>query len=446
MHSPDALFEIAVRSNLDVLKKLYLTSLSEQVASLISNNAFWHRRTEWLVARELSISSGVNWAQVYESLRQAQLFPESALTEVTRDLDSLLVYLKVYGPLDTSSPELIEDIWRDVASPEALEFLLNTDVIVYDVTMASTALEVNVEYGIPEMVTTLLDLLGVPRSANTIGSDVEQHVLDNCLIEASGCGWVDVLNILLSRVTYAPLVIKREFDLAVKNSSWDVAKLFLPLHPITAAEKKQLIKQIDDEPEMLMLFYETDRGFFRGKHRDGILDAAMRARGEKLTRTLDDPRIDLMSCITHIAEACTDTELGNEWRSALLSNTRLQTEKLAAQQVQLLYRENTRTRAYTELSGMGLLDVVMTAKSVYDQILRFIVLKEPSAVELLDWMIGLEDRTLEEAALSALGEHINDRHWSDVEPIRDLFLSLLRPTLECETSEAGRVLIGMMRA
>lgn len=365
----DILFEVAVRSSISTLEKLYLTSLSEQIASLLSNNVFWYQRTEWHIGRELASRPNANWNGIYHSIKEAMETDLSPLLCIMDNLDTLLVYIEVTGLLRESN----RDLWLHAAYPEVLHHLLRVGTMKYDAEFAADALLYQSELDDSgAMVQALLDQLG---------RDADQKLLDACLLRASSRRGVSGLSVLLSATDYFRRVLKKTFDIAIDKNSPEAVELLLTVYDISYDERLRVVENRKiRSPRMLMALYATRGRFFRGHARDAILKAvtAFDVELSEYEEVIDDARVDLMSCVTYLAEYT----MIETHRNALLSSPRLRTEHLAAQQVELLYRENAKTRAYLMATGRdGLLDVIMDAVTPYDQILRYVVLKERRARE-----------------------------------------------------------------
>lgn len=109
----------------------------------------------------------------------------------------------------------------------------------------------------------------------------------------------------------------------------------------------------------------------------------------------------------------------------------------------------TRAGGTTNTKHLGL---AIEGKSIYSLLLRYLVLKRPSAQQLVQWMISLEDETLVLAARWTIGEHSEIE--SELAPIKAIMLLMLHPgisfddiLLELEEEgikQADRVLAGRL--
>ena len=155
---------------------------------------------------------------------------------------------------------------------------------------------------------------------------------------------------------------------------------------------------------------------------------------------LADPRSpNPMAIIDRILRAARRKRYGHgeDVARLVLSDPRVLTEKMSEHSVQLaldmlegpLDGRISGARDAVSL-GTGRVDVDPTEEAlkgdIYSLVLRFILLKDPSTVELADWMISMDNEQLQEAARSVVaGEPIRrELAWARV-----LLLAMLYPTM-----------------
>ncbi|CAH6419505.1 Hypothetical protein POVR2_LOCUS7 [uncultured virus] len=122
------LFEVAVRSELSTLSKLLYPELWSDLQAVLACNLFWHQRC-LVYCKSLEYTSSLDWKAIYNSL---------ALTEQNHhwsSITSIAVALALelaYGKPDKSNNDEQSEVWQQVRSPQALQYMLENDMLVLD--------------------------------------------------------------------------------------------------------------------------------------------------------------------------------------------------------------------------------------------------------------------------------------------------------------------------
>lgn len=87
--------------------------------------------------------------------------------------------------------------------------------------------------------------------------------------------------------------------------------------------------------------------------------------------------------------------------------------------------------AVKKVGGFDDLNEYLDKTDLYSILLRFLIIKHPTAEELMDWMIGMNEKDFEKASRLVLsGEHAKNR---EIEAYRALMSCLLYPSVSFET-------------
>jgi hypothetical protein len=373
------------------------------------------------------------------------------------DLDSLLVLLEVYGPLRAELDK--KQIWTAVSNVEVLRYLLDNGILTYNLDGVTEAL-LNGAGGDVETFRALLDMTG---------DDLYHGTLVQSLIQSSLKGYLANVELLLSRDVYTNKELFDSLIAAIKSSKIDVARLLLATYrktrELSNLNRTKLIWEAaeEDNVEMMKLLGATSEYEWE---EDDVLSLAIEhskphavkhilsVAGDKIFKTkkrwmgwllvkaasqsdvatfsalLSDKNIDPMYSDPMYSRQESDDNLSKlikatksapdsaEKLLVLIRSPKLRTEKLTAEQVKQLYMGNDADL----LARMQNSDLIA-------QILRFIVLKQPTDRELLDWMISLKDKDIMLAARLVLGSESGLDVSSTVNIVRGLLLSLLYPTM-----------------
>lgn len=115
MQSRDILFEVAVRSELDILGKLLYPELWSDLREILASNLFWYQRCI-VYCKCLPADLTPDWRSVYNSLRSTKQNGHwSSITSIAVVTALELAYGKPYkGNYEEQS-----EVWKQVRSSRA---------------------------------------------------------------------------------------------------------------------------------------------------------------------------------------------------------------------------------------------------------------------------------------------------------------------------------------
>lgn len=417
MNVPDILFEIAVRSDDAVLSALYLTSLQPWITALLQDNSqFWYVRSEFVMGRELRARPSADWKTIYYNLPSGRDTSRSTWS-VWRfgfsHLDSLLVILDVHG-----LPETTHGWWLQVQSPQVLEYLLDSNLLERDDELAWQGLLLRMRDGNIPMFEALL---------GRIGRGVLMQRLSSVLDEVIDSHMYEVMKLLLSEFG-----IEHEYKLELAHRAiirHDVEMVtILGVDEADADERDDLIRAAVEEGHLPMVQYLLSQ----------VPDLTSWVISQSQTPMKWHKMVLFEALLT-------DERIGphlimlwpqpREMLTRIVTHPRLRIERLGKGDIYKLYTPNNASRGFDlagQLTGSArtAIAVVQRLDGWYDRIIVYIMMKEPNAVDLMDWLISLDWETARQAAESILLRKMPVG--VEVRAIRALLLSMLYPLMTFE--------------
>ncbi|CAH6419511.1 Hypothetical protein POVR2_LOCUS13 [uncultured virus] len=257
----------------------------------------------------------------------------------------------------------------------------------------------------------------------------DDHVRDSLIVRAAIIGNVEAVKLLMSAAPdggVSSVNIMYEFidDYRAKilndSSDRESGRIAVALY---------LLPQVD-LARFGRLYNTTPLLYSLGKNRQ-----------ELFKLLLTDPRVDPVAMLPRIL-ASMNKHTTDAMIKILVSSPRFAIQQRTKKEVDMLldaisvYSKQNTLEGYrigVFRAGESNLDPkIASGKTLHSQIVRYIVLAQPTAAELLDWLIGLHDRTVATAASLVLDRDEKLGLGADsaiMQPIRALLLALLYPTV-----------------
>lgn len=170
MDIPDVFSEIAVRLDDETLARLAVLGFLPVMRVVLANQDFWYRRTSFLASHAsdrvkggLKPRSDVDWRRIYRTLAATSDSSSPGQEQVIwRHLDyvpALLVLEEVYGRPDWEKRGDIEEVWYEIESESALEYMLDEEFLTSYASGLGACLESAAENGRDELIEDLLERL-----------------------------------------------------------------------------------------------------------------------------------------------------------------------------------------------------------------------------------------------------------------------------------------------
>lgn len=463
-HHRDLLFHVAARVDDNSLRKLLYPELWDVLKSLLSDDRFWYERTMYLVEKPLQERLDASWKRICLCT-----LPGLDLSGPLSYLPAALVHIELGRPIPDTN-----DTWRDVSSPNVLRHLLSIGTLTTTTIGARECLNSAVARPSLDMIDLFMTMFSsveteaatdqLLHTVITYGiRESMQHVLDT--YEYTQDRIESAIRLAATRDRAAVLIPlldhhqvrmdETAMDIAITNGSATVVELLFP--------RVQLEIGWDGVLRTAIVREHTDLVRYTLTHIHPTLDHLRLALQKGTLATtqavLSDPRlnpsIDLADTLAYVCRSQSDvaTVRVNVSLSPVVARAGatdiLKVVTLARHKLVRVEKLDTPSlRLLLHCLGPTLLDRVkgyMLAESLsrvrsreqlgrafersdpYALTLRFVLVRQPRAVEILDWMC----ETGEEGFRLASSSVVNDKLsvMTELIPIRALMVCLLYPSL-----------------
>lgn len=480
----DVLFEICIRVDMPTLSKLLFPELWDWIREFLCYPRFWYQRIYVSHPITPRWCQETHWRKLHNALLTSSHDVE-VHAKLLDHLPTLKTSIGMYNMddyLNSSSLDARDrahqTIWSRVASKDVLLYLLRERSLRIEDRFVMHALDYAIDQGLLEMVEFTLWILGHPSTEaasdttidGIIGVFTNQQSLPwlcnifpvavqkckrdvvHLMLEQVGPGIVtqrayqngvgptsdvQILHALIASGTpprntpellkmaikarNAPAISallavpttdvipwRQLLDAAIKTKNADLVRFFLIRGNRPTKANKTLKIAVRAGPEMTRLVLSANDLKPMSNIEEVLAETSqiLRSRSKSLAHTLD-PKYKLP-----IAKS---EDQDYETFFLILQDRRVKTEALSHLAVRV---------ASWILSPVVLLD---EDDDICSQVQRQIVLKKPSAVELLDWMIGLGNQQLERAARATLNPIWQGGSDAEIERLRALMFSVLYP-------------------
>lgn len=433
MNNRDILFQIGIRVDDDTLRNLLSPELWPGIKSLLEDDNFWYERSKNAMLFSLRVRLNTDWKTIYYSV---------VTNSYLNYLPSLEVQLEVNGGL------VWEDIWKekswiDISCPLVLAYAM-TDGGSHIIELP-LLLDNSIKKGYTQM---LLPILAMSKSEDNMkrrlingvaswgDSNTMAYVLKNCQFSAAElelllhCSvYTDngrVILVVLSKVGEDRA--QETFDRAIECGSASIARaiyesdlsiivdwdtvLIASIRSNRVSLVEYALTHVDPVPNLVQLLRASDVILTQS---DVIFDSVMRGS----------------ETILHNASSRVST-IGE----ILAKDSRVKVEDMSIETVRLFLWILDRS-LLDKARGYVLAEVACGSRTrehlgratekddIYSLLLAQILIKCPSASELMKWMIDLRNEQLVLAARSAFKDIETNK---ELIPIRALLLCIVYPT------------------
>lgn len=452
----DVFAQIAVRLTNSDLEKLLCPELWPAIRELLSESRFWYERCVWIYGN-LPVKTDISWPRVYRTL-EATLTSESKSWRHLDCLYSVSLLESIFCPTHLD-PDDDQDLWNEIEHPTVLEYMLYR-YLEPSMDGFLLCLKSMSQRGVIVMIEPLLSHISDEFDEN---EDIERHdvmeAVFGYVLESAEHGHLPIVQLLLAYLEEESFEHEDEkvsvLAAAISSGDEDMLQFALDLakgmSPITvheiaidqdstvllererslsASQTRKLFKHAMkvEAVQCMQLLLERDSQLGMGVQ--ALITAAKQGA---LPVLLDDPRTDVMSHITAILEAYPRAG------PVLAAHPRVKVEKLTDRAFELLMesllshiwtkealRDKVRGFALGGARPMHAWEVAHVA-GLSRTLLRLILAKMPSSVELMDWLIATGDERARKASVSVLRGEIDAE--GDV-PVQALLLCMLYPDLK----------------
>lgn len=389
MDNPDVLFEITTKLDNQTLERLATTPAWTAISALIDNR-WWYVRSERLVGETLRARPGVDWKRIYYSLLASHLHPEEL--QIVHGLDylpSLLTLIEVYGEPDLASIQVERRLWMSVESKEALDYLVDELFLDGSLELSFASLQAAIDNDRVQMIKPMLYWIKLGEDEQGWGKKAVHRRLEEIMLRVIENQQVAMLEVFVDE-RIAPGSASA-LNAAIKTRRLDIVRLMLSnWYPQqTLAGAARIAVEMDWSEGLTLFLGKIDennwQGLFYNALGRGSGHAAEMLISKRLATDLDEQG---WKHVLHVA-------LASENRSMI---------------------DYALVRISPE-SEIGL----------YDALVRLIFTKDPSSLELTEWMEERDDPMIEVATQLVLGHHATVD--PELVPIRALLLCMLYPTL-----------------
>ncbi|CAH6421550.1 Hypothetical protein POVR2_LOCUS388 [uncultured virus] len=474
MQNRDILSVMAPKLDEGSLLTLYQDrELRASLKVILSSNHYWHARAEYLAGKQLVYRALANWKQVYYSTKSFQEEEWQDVSDIA-GLEELLGLQEATGGFEKDE-DLLHDLLSLTSSLDIFEYALarTTDVDLFSVLRRQLG-------NSREITDRVLSLMPAD-----IGSEDDLAALLSAAIRAERRDVFDRfekfvdedtdMNSVFDDVMYADNVEmydhlltvheleieERMYKIAIEHDAVEILKFIIEEEGYTEDDMEYFSTIAMDEGSLLVLDYletlieidwtyaleqyarlsrETYRqvevlrhALTRIKNNDlSSFLVGLVGNVEVFTVLFEDPRSHPESILSSLVQAAEQARHSSKLIRLVVLDPRIRVEEIDDQSALIILKHlPTKDNAMIDQAK----PVILDKKSTISRILRQIVFKRPTAIELLDWMIAQHDPDIATAAASVLDSKLV--YSRTVAPIRALLLSLLYPTLSLEQAIAS---------